>query len=117
MMPWACADATVRATLAIISADWRAGGFGSPRAPAAGAGQGDVRRVAELAEVEDLADTRVAEGGDGAGLAEEAVRLGFAEGSAERQLDRDGALEGEVLGEEDQAHAALADDADDRVAG
>ncbi len=75
----------------------------------------DVRRAALGAGVEDRDDVLAAQGGGGAGFAEEGLlrALLFDPG---RDLDRDFAMEDGVPGEVDRAHAALAEEALDLVA-
>jgi hypothetical protein len=75
---------------------------------------GDEELAVVLADLVDLADVRVIDGGGGAGLAPEALArrlVGLRDG-----LDRDLAAQAEVLGREHDPHPALPEPAEDAVA-
>src|SRR5205814_291542 len=71
----------------------------------------------QVADLVDLDDVGVAQAGDGEGLLVEAAQLGGGVGGAGDHLDGDGPLEADLAGVVDDAHAAVAELAEDLVAG
>jgi hypothetical protein len=77
---------------------------------------GEEARSLGLIDGEDRDDVGVAQGGDGLGLAlEEGPSLGIGDRAADEELDRHVALELEIAGLPDRAHAALAELLDEAV--
>ncbi len=75
----------------------------------------DVEAALELADAVHRHDVGVLDAGGGAGFGEEAF-TGFGAGVDDvQELDRHGAVEDEVVAEEDHAHAAAAEHPDDPV--
>ncbi len=80
--------------------------------------QREIRQAVVFADLVNLHDVRVAQPGDGAGLAVEARQLRLVSvGAGENHLERDQAVEGQLPRLVDDAHAAAADLFEDRVAG
>ncbi len=121
MMPLACASAIARQSSITIVAAAR-GGCGLPPMELGEAApgdefQGEVRQALVVAVFVDLDDPRVLDLGDGAGLDVESSDLvGRGVRPGQDHLERDQAIQPDVPGFVDDAHAASADLRDDLVA-
>ena len=120
-MPSRCASATPRASVSTSSAACRAGPGGAVE-PAVEAAAVEVLQLEEgqavgLADVVDLHDVGVLQPRDGLGLGQESDdRLGVGMGTGQDHLEGARAVEADLPGPVDDAHAAAAQLAQDLVA-